>query len=187
MVFQRDQARAGMAAGKAKLSEAVATKWKGKLQFFDTGKIVASEVECESTGEGSVGPGAVGKVTSLSVLVSGCKNTAKARNEKGEEVANKCGTFETLKISHLPWHSELAISGGSLRDVLTAEGSGSPSYSITCTGVIDTCTVEEGKQLSGVAVNDGEKAVQVKLGGEGVFKCTLGGKATAGGSLEYKG
>jgi hypothetical protein len=158
--------------GGVKISEAAATKWTGKVALADVQ--LETKVECAvSSGEGSAGPGAVGKETSWTL--SSCKRSAKAENAKGEEVTNKCGTFEKAEIKDLPWHTELAISAGNVRDAITAEGKGSPSFSVKCTGVTNTCTLEEAEQLS-TSVANVTGGVDLTFGGGPVFKCSLGGK-----------
>jgi hypothetical protein len=181
--------------GGAKLSAAAATKSKGKVRLEDREGPIA--VECESSGEGTVGPGAVDKQTSWTL--SGCVPTAKGFNKKGEEVANLCESVKATgtKIVDLPWHSELAISGGSLRDALSAEGAGVPGFQIECKTplgpIADKCTPTT-SQIS-VPVSNVAAGVDASFYREGFYKCAAGGtegvmettqliEAATGGKLE---
>lgn len=182
--------------GGAKLSAAVATKSTGKVRLEDRGGPVA--VECESSGEGSVGTGAVDQQTSWTL--SGCVPTSKAFNKKGEEVANACESVKAVgtKIMDLPWHSELAISKGSLGDVLSAEGAGVPGFKVECETslgkVADACYSTESQVNVPVANVAG--GVEATFVGEKLYKCAVGGaeagvmqttqliEATTGGKLE---
>ena len=180
--------------GHAKISEATATKWKGKVKLYDTG--AAAEVECESTGEGTVGPGAVAKETSWAL--SGCVITAKGINSKGEEVTNGCTALkqENTKIEHLPWRSELVTGRFGLGDITAGEGAGNPGFQIACTIVgaklTDACTAEKLETTTPLNVTGG---VEVELGSKSL-NCSVGGhetgwmrgreviEATKGGKLE---
>jgi len=72
-------------------------------------------VECVATsegyGEGWVGPGSEGEITSITYTEpsKNCKPTAKALNEAGEEVANKCEAVRGLEIVDLPWAALLEL------------------------------------------------------------------------------
>jgi hypothetical protein len=110
--------------GGASLSEAAATHSKGTVKLRDSSFGVGGDggvaIECESAGEGSVGSGAVDHQTKLAL--SKC-----AVVKEGI-----CKTLEKAEAVDLPWHSELAFVGGSLRDVVTGEGKGNPGFSFTC-------------------------------------------------------
>ena len=168
--------------GSAKLSASVATKSKGTVKLTDEGH---GEWECEATGEGPAGLGAVGEETkwgaSKCTVVSGSCEASKGA---------------ALKAVHLPWRSELLIPGGASYDMITSSGKGAPGYTIECTvggilKVVDECTATTLKTYmtdvtGGVdAAFDGEK-LYCSMGGTG--KGTLEGtmliEATKGGQLE---
>ena len=159
-----------------KLSEPVATKWKGMVKLADTkatGGAVA--VECEETGEGTAGPGAVGEVTK--VTLSKC-----VLKESG-----LCKTSEapTAEVRYLPWHSELdIITGGAVHDVITKIGSKYPGYSFTCENALggkttDVCQAESGPLETGMTNTTG--GVNATFDG-GKLYCSVGGKEA--GTLE---
>jgi hypothetical protein len=180
--------------GHSKIAEAKATKWKGKVKLYDTDLPI--EVECESAGEGTVGPGNVAKETSWTL--SGCAITPKAINSKGEEVTNECTKLytEKTKIDNLPWHSELVAEHFSLGDITIGEGATHPGFQIECVAagirLADVCTAEKLETTTPVNVTGG---VEVALGGKGL-NCNIGGhekgwlqgreviEATTGGKLE---
>ena len=180
--------------GKAKMSEAVATKSKGKVKLYDTG--VDSEVECEGAAEGTAGSGAADKTTSWKL--SSCKATSKAINKKGEETTNLCEKADSAKVELLPWKGELALSRGSLVNELKAT-SGSLAYSVTCEikelgKITDTCEYGELSIFSPKVANaSGGVNESFDVGG---LTCTEGGsdagkfettqlvEATKGSTLE---
>lgn len=158
--------------GKAKLTEAEATKSSGKIKLYDEG--VPAEVECESSGAGTVGPGAVGKTTSWTL--SACKATPKAINKKGEEKTNGCGTALKSEIKALPWRTELVIVEGSMHDAMSSEGTKHSGFTIQCETagitITDECTVEK----LDPSLNNTTGGVGETFYNENKFNCTLGGK-----------
>jgi hypothetical protein len=163
--------------GGTKLSGAAATKSEGKVELYDEG--VPGEMECEGSAEGSAGPGAAGNETGWTM--SGCVATSKAVNKKGEEKANGCARAVKAAINGLPWHTELAISEGSLREVIVGEGTAKPGFSMECEDaglrVNDVCTAEK----LNTTVSNTSGGVDATFDGE-KLNCTLGGKEA--GKLE---
>jgi len=84
---------------------------------------------------GTVGPGAVDETTKVEFLEEGkkCKAAAKAENLAKEKVANKCEKVDTIKVSGLPWKTELVLEGGVIWDLIKTE----PGYTTTCTTIIE--------------------------------------------------
>src|ERR1700684_657024 len=112
-----------------------------EIEFLeDRGELAASNVECAVgavTDEGWVGPGSEDETTIVTFSQTACKKAAKALNLKKEEVTNKCGTFEKIKVVGLPWTTLIELVAGVAWDRLLTTTAG---YAITCTGVTDTCT-----------------------------------------------
>jgi hypothetical protein len=183
--------------GGAKLTEAVATKSKGSVTLADVGE--SAKVECTVTGEGTAGPGAVDKDTSLSL--SGCFAPAKARNSKGEEVTNNCEKVVKAELQGVPWRTELTIRGGSFYDAITHE-SKELAFEIACKvlggslEVVDKCGA--GGLSFAASISNVVGGVDSTFDNEGIFLCSLTGgdtgeiggtqlvEATKGGTLEVK-
>lgn len=150
------------------LSEASATKWKGTVTIVDNGEENAS-VECETSGEGSAGPGAVDKETTWSF--AGCHLVH----------AGKCTKFESVKAVGLPWHTELVYSGKAIHDVIHTEGTGQTGFQINCTfnglKLGDNCTAKT-LETSTANVSVGVSAALI---GQGV-KCLGGGEGSLSGT-----
>ncbi|MGN6372272.1 MAG: hypothetical protein ACTHM1_04690 [Solirubrobacteraceae bacterium] len=156
------------------LSEAAATLSKGKVKVSTTQPNIA--VECEVHGEGKVGPGVAGEETKMTM--SSCASVG----------AGECASPSMTAVS-LPWHSELALIGGSLRE--TAKGVG---FKLRCT--IEKIPFEDvcsGSTTAGIStVSSG---VEAALSGKELH-CTVSGKndgtlegtqlieAASGGKLE---
>ena len=181
--------------GGAKLSGSVATKNKDRVRLEDRGASTA--VECESSGEGTAGTGAVDKQTSWTL--SSCTIPAKAINAKGEEVANLCESVKTgTKMVDFPWHSELSLTKGSLYDVISAEGAGAPGFQIECKTKLgtlaDKCTPSESH--INVSIQGVTSGVEAVFPNGTLYNCAIGGnglgvlqtaqliEATTGGKLE---
>lgn len=181
--------------GGSKLSSAINVKTSGKVWMEDRGAPMA--VSCESSGEGTAGTGAAGKLTSWTL--SGCAPTAKAINEKGEEVANAClSVTKTSLFKKLPWRGTLTLSKGTLQDVLIGEGKEELGFQFECNTslgkVADECSATE-KQIS-VPVSNVSGGVEATFGSEPLYKCSVSNKkagvmrssqrieAVSGGALE---
>lgn len=159
--------------GKAKLTEAVATKSKGKVKMYDVG--VEAEMECEGASEGKVEPGVEDKTTSWTL--SSCKATPKALNKKGEEKPNKCEKAVSAEVKGLTWQGKLALFGTSIINEIVGTGLG---YAMTCemskTKITDTCVLA-------IIFAYGPKTTNVSGGVDEAFhqttlKCSLGGAET---------
>lgn len=179
--------------GKAKLSEAAKTKSKGNIRLYDKGAV--GEVECESTGEGTAGPGAVDKTTSWTL--SNCKATPKALNKNNEEKTNACEKAEGASITKLPWEGVLEFGGGKtiFNKIDTFEF---PGFIVHCeflkVKVTDTCEAAPTVPIIGETTNvTGGVDEAYDAGG---FACSVGGsdagtivttqfvEATKGSALE---
>jgi len=168
--------------GGARLSESVATKMHGTVTLADKG---AFSVTCEDTGEGSAGPGAVDKETSI--VLSNCSKS------------EQCKTLYKAVMAYLPWHTELVPFEKSLRDAITSEvGGKTPGFGIECETAVgrlyDSCNIEASNPLSTTAVNvssgvdatfvTGKARCSVGGAGQGVLEGTQLIEATRGSKLE---
>jgi hypothetical protein len=170
--------------GKAKLTEAQTTKSKGAVTLFD--EKLGSEMECESTTEGSVGPGAVGKLTAWKL--ADCKATPKAINRAGKEVTNSCTKAKSAAITGLPWKSELTmVEELYLTDPVSSEGK-ELGFKTVCESALgeveDKCTPEKEKEKLFPLLSNGTGGVNETFPGypEVWLKCNLGG--AEGGRLQ---
>jgi hypothetical protein len=175
--------------GGTVLSEPLAVKSKGTFKLTDENASGgALSVECEETGEGSVGVGALGDQTKSTF--SKCAVLESAVCEPAGEVS--------VTAVNLSWSSELVAAAGTVRDVF-GSGKGMPGYKIECriSGIkktIDECTATSTTQLRTLMTN-------VTGGVDATFdseklRCTNGGnfvgklegaqliEATKGGTLE---
>jgi hypothetical protein len=164
--------RVGWRVNGAPLNEtSVATHWKGTLTLSDSKVPVvgASAAKCEDTAEGLAESGGAGEVTSLTA--SGC--AAVKGCESGHEV--------TVEALHLPWHTELVATEGSLREVLTSGGKGAPGFKLKCRALgvqlQDECT----GTLSASTTNNAS-GVTAAFSASEKFSCTSGGAGS--GTLE---
>jgi hypothetical protein len=153
------------AQGGTSLSGAIGTKWKGNVKITDESLEVT--VECADSGEGSAGPGAVDKVTTLTV--SSCTPVD----------SPNCKTLESAKALDLPWNGDLTVvkSGGGvgIRNMITEE-SKDPGFSFECTTpigkVLDTCIA------SALSTNGEDRTggVEATFAREIPLNCSEGGK-----------
>ncbi|MGN6371911.1 MAG: hypothetical protein ACTHM1_02835 [Solirubrobacteraceae bacterium] len=147
------------------LSEAATTVSKGKVKVSTASPNVT--VECEVRGEGKAGPGVAGE--EAKVTMSNCISVGTVT----------CGS-PAMTATFLPWHSELVLVGGALRETLTGSG-GSTGFKLTCTiegigKVTNTCLGSLGAGIATVS-----SGVEATLSGKELH-CTVSGKND--GSIE---
>ena len=164
--------------GGSPLNLAASAKLKGTVTVQDENASTLGDpkVECEISGEASVGPESAGTETH-------------ATFSKCAAVYGTCKSAE-LSAVHLPWHSELTSAG----NVITEDGAGAPGYELTCvllgTKVKDVCTAptlstSTENVSGGVSTTfDGEK-LKCSIGGahEGNLKGTVLFEAAEGAKL----
>jgi hypothetical protein len=138
------------------LSEVIHANWKGTMKLTSKVPIFGSEaVQCEEAAEGTVGAGGVGEVTKWTMSKCAAVTTCET---KGAVVVTPL---------NLPWHTELAVVEGSIRDRFVSGGKGTPGYKIeckilggisedTCIGTIGTTTTNVTGGVT-AAFNAGEK------------------------------
>jgi hypothetical protein len=155
--------------GGAALTESVGTTSKGRVKLTEGSKAgLETIVECEVTGEGSVGPGSVDKETS--VTVSSCTLVK----------AGGCEALRWVKAVNLPWHSELVGSGTTRRDVIVAEGK-NPGFTFKCNTELGEVSDECGAKTLSANTENTFSGVNATYAGE-KLSCSLGGKGA--GTLE---
>ena len=98
-----------------------------------------SEIECavgSIQGEGWVGPGSEGEITSMTFLsvTTNCKPTAKALSLSEAEVTNVCESVVTpgVALLHLPWMGLIVLRAGVAYDEVRGKSGGEPGIEITC-------------------------------------------------------
>lgn len=175
----------------AKISEAVATKWKGTVEVTDP-QYYKTRVRCEDAGEGTVGPGAVAKMSTWTV-------------SKCAIVEGGCEVLETVKVTGTPWTTELVFPKGSregaeLGDVASNEGKSILGMNFYCNTVAlgkvqDSCTSKEvflsvRNTTGGVEATFGSpgnvKCFALDVSDNGTFAGTQHIEAVKGGTLEAK-
>ena len=166
------------------LSEVIATSSKGNVKVTDTKfpLIGTMAVECEDTVEGTAGAGGVGSVTkwttSKCAALGGCEKSSTA----------------VMTPLNLPWHTELAVVEGSIRELLVSGGKGTPGYKIECKSagvkIEDSCSATLSTTTTnttgGVTAtfNSGEKLACTDGGaGSGSLEGSQSITATGGGKL----
>ena len=82
---------------------------------------------------------------------------------------------------HLPWHSELAVVGGALRDVLVSSGKGTPGYKLEC-NVIGIHIKDECTATLSMGTTNSVSGVTAMFNPSEKLSCTQGGSGS--GSLE---
>lgn len=140
-----------------------------------TGGAVA--VNCPGFDTGTVGPGALDVITKVSSTELGATNDINCTFEK----AGLCesSTTPTALAINLPWMTEIyTASNGEIRDMITADGAGSPGWKVTCKAPIlgttsDECTVALGSTAL-ANVTGGVDATFEKESQKA--KCSKGGK-----------
>jgi len=134
---------------------------KGTLKF-NVPKIPifgSSTVECASAGEARVGPGGTAEVTKLTL--TGCKLTTH----------NWCSSV-SVTARDLPWHTVLASSEGTTRELMTEGSKGAPGFAVECSagGFEAVCTANTSAAVR--AVTGGVDETFDSHSGK--FSCTKG-------------
>jgi len=144
----------------------------GKLLLADlsaTGGAVA--IECTGTDKGTVGPGAMGAVSSITATSCSFQSGKNGSCTAGDKV--------TAVAVNLPWLTGLTTVGSNTHIPLSGTG-GNPGWSVECTvgGIIkvqDTCTSAAAAPLA-INVSEG---VDATFEAPETASCTLG-NATSG-------
>jgi hypothetical protein len=140
----------------------------GTLRLADTNTLLGeSAVECSGTSTGTIGPGKIDRVETITV--ASCKKIL------------VCENVETVKPLHLPWQTELYETESKvLNKISEIPSNGEPGWAVTCKTIggrkTDECVTEAGKEGNEVQTN-------VTPNELGTFNptskadCTEGGKA----------
>jgi hypothetical protein len=140
----------------------------------------AVEVHCHGFDAGTVGPHGLDLTESITLELLGTKKSVSCTFDK---VGNcKSGTEPTAEAVHLPWHTELLLRGGIVRDLILSDGAGAPGYAVTCTNILggkttDTCEEEKEKPGSTIMTNVVGSGVLAEFEGTAgsKSKCSVGG------------
>ncbi|HTU78154.1 MAG TPA: trypsin-like peptidase domain-containing protein [Solirubrobacteraceae bacterium] len=134
---------------------------EGKFTLEDMKEEAA--VECEGsdvTSEGWVGPGSEDETTAVTFKESSkdCKPAAKALNEEGKEVTNKCEEVKEVKAVDLSWTTLLEVLAGKNEDKIKEATKGQPGYTVRCKvsilEVSDECKAKEAADNERVEVEN---------------------------------
>ncbi|HTU78153.1 MAG TPA: hypothetical protein VMF09_05270 [Solirubrobacteraceae bacterium] len=126
---------------------------EGSITFEDMKEEAA--VECpgaDVTSEGWVGPGSEDETTAVTFKESSknCRPSAKALNEAGESVANKCEEVKEVKTVDLGWSTLLEVVAGKNKDKIKEITKGQPGYTVKCkTSIIEISDECKAKEAAG--------------------------------------
>ncbi|MFZ1153326.1 MAG: hypothetical protein WAN93_00315 [Solirubrobacteraceae bacterium] len=93
----------------------------------------AVAVTCKVLDKGTVGPGPADTVTAVTL----------------EECATTKGICPSPVATavNLPWNTKIELIGTAFYDDIVSSGVGNPGYTVSCSGVVDTCTAMLGRPL----------------------------------------
>jgi hypothetical protein len=113
----------------------------GLLLLFDhnppAGEVI---VHCKGFDAGTVGPGAVDLIQSITAELLGTNDLIPCTIDKAGGC--KSGTTAKALALNLPWHTELYEEGGEVRDMVTADGAGEPGWDVTCENILGGKTTD---------------------------------------------
>jgi hypothetical protein len=140
----------------------------------------ASSVHCRGFDAGTVGPHGLDLTESITAELLGTKKSITCNLVKAG--ACKSSPAPTAEAIHLPWHTQLILRGGILRDLILGHGGGAPGWAVTCSTIIgnvtDTCEEEAGLPASTIMTNKVGSGVLGEFEGKSgsKAKCSQGGK-----------
>jgi len=151
--------------GKEPTSKSCLVNSEGEGNFTLEDMKEEAAIECtgaDVTDEGWVGPGSEDETTRVTFKEEGkepvCKPTAKALNEAGEEVANKCEKVTGTSAVDLGWITLLELVAGVSKDRIKETTHGQPGYTVKCkTSIIeiaDECKSESAADDARVEVEN---------------------------------
>jgi hypothetical protein len=159
------------------LSAPISVHSEGLVLLEDSG--TGTQVHCHGFDAGTVGPHGLDLVESItSTLLGTEKKITCAFDKTGSCKATPAPIAEAI---HLPWHTQLVLRGGILRDLILPHGGGKPGWSVTCNtllgNVTDTCEEEAGKPASTIISNIVGSGVLGEFEGAAGShaKCSVGG------------
>jgi hypothetical protein len=135
----------------------------------------AVKIHCHGFDAGTVGPGALDLVTSITRELLGTNDKIPCTFDK----AGLCKSNVTpLALAvNLPWHTEITLINGKVRDMIMSDGNGNPGWLVLCTNIIggeshDICT----RSLISTALANVAGGVQATFDAEsGNADCSLNG------------
>jgi hypothetical protein len=141
----------------------------------------ATAVHCRGFDTGTVGPHGLDLVETITAELLGTNKKITCNLVKAG--ACKSSPQPTAEAVHLPWHTQLVLRGGILRDLILGHGGGAPGWAVTCSTILgnvtDTCEEESGKPASTIMTVLAGFGVQGEFEGAAGShaKCSLGGAA----------
>ncbi|MGA9875710.1 MAG: hypothetical protein WBQ21_07870 [Solirubrobacteraceae bacterium] len=111
--------------GGTPVTESTSTTWKGTFTLVDSKVplLGSQKIACEDEATGSVSPTGAGGITKWTS--SNCSGTI------GSYVCEKSRPI-TAEAMHLPWHTELVLVEGAVRDVLVGAGKEPAGFKMKC-------------------------------------------------------
>lgn len=132
----------------------------------------AVQVHCHAFDAGTVGPGGLDVVESVTLELLGTKDKLHCQFVK----KGLCGaTPPTALAIHLPWHTLIVLIGTEVRDLILADGNGAPGWSVTCSVGTDTCEEEAGAMGTTSLTNVSEGVLATFDSKTPRAKCSMGG------------
>lgn len=107
----------------------------------------AIRVKCTRFETGTVGPHALDLISKVTAEKLGTNDKIPCTFVK--QGACKATPAPTILALHLPWHTELYLIGGEVRDMFESDGAGEPGWNMTCTNVLGGITEDECKTALG--------------------------------------
>jgi hypothetical protein len=156
---------------------------EGTVELEDTKAGTGTKVKCSGFNTGTIGPHGLDLVETITLELSGTKKAVSCTFVKN---GGLCTSAEpTAEAVNLPWHTQLILRGGQVRDLILGHGAGKPGWAVTCTNIIggkttDTCEEEAGNPNSTLIENIPGVGVRGKFNeAEGPpAKCSVGGAGT---------
>jgi hypothetical protein len=135
----------------------------------------AVQVHCKGFNEGTVGPGALDLVKSVTAELLGTNDKIPCEFDPGKKGLCGATPTPTALAIHLPWHTLIVLIGPVVRDLILADGNGAPGWSVTCSAATDTCEEEAGA-MGTTALTNVSGGVLATFDSETLpAKCSLGG------------
>lgn len=139
-----------------------------------------TQVTCTGFDDGFVGPHALDLVLAITAELLGTNKKITCAFHPGKNGGCEAGTPPTAEAVNLPWHTELYLEAGVVRDMITPDGAGNPGWAVTCKTILgnmtDTCTAPLGStKVENVA--SGVLALFESVSNTKPAECKLGGGA----------
>jgi hypothetical protein len=125
----------------APITTALKVHSSGLLLLEDTKPPIGTptQVHCHGFNAGTVGPGGVDLIESITLELLGTKDLILCLFDKNGNCNS--GTMPVALALNLPWKTELVLHEGKVRDLILADGHGEPGWNVHCNAIIpeDDC------------------------------------------------